>query len=92
MKLLESSDSLYTDCPKAIRAFCKDKDLIDSTNLDSLSLMEQIKDRVKLKDLNIIAAILDECSKYNYADISIKESIKIQQKTIKILTKINGYA
>ena len=92
MKLLESSDSLYTDCPKAIRAFCKDKDLIDSTNLDSLSLMEQIKDKVKLKDLNIIEAILDECSKYNYADISIKESIKIQQKTIKILTKINGYA
>ena len=32
---------------------CKDKDLIDSTNLDSLSLMEQIKDRIKLKDLNI---------------------------------------
>jgi len=92
MKLLESSDNLYTDCPKAIRAFCKDKDLINSTNLDSLSLMEQIKDRVKLKDLNIIEAILDECSKYNYADISMKESIKIQQKTIKILTKINGYA
>ena len=28
---------------------------------------------------------------YNYADISTKNSIKIQQKTIKILNKINSY-
>jgi hypothetical protein len=88
---IESSDSLYIDCPKAIRIFCKNKGLIDSINLDSLSLKDQIKDSVKLNDLNIIQGILDECSKYNYTDISTEDNIKLQKKTIKILTKINSY-
>jgi len=48
---------LYIDCPKAIRIFCKNKGLIDSINLDSLSLKDQIKDSVKLNDLNIIQGI-----------------------------------
>ena len=77
---IESSDSLYIDCPKAIKIFCKNKGLID-----------QIKDSVKLNDLNIIQGILDECSKYNYTDISTEDNIKLQKKTIKILTKINSY-
>ena len=91
INFIESSDSLYIDCPKAIRAFCKHKGLIDSINLDSLSLKDQIKDSVKLNDLNIIQGILDECSKYNYTDISTEDNIKLQKKTIKILTKINSY-
>ena len=55
------------------------------------NLKDQIKDRVKLNDLNIIQGILDECSKYNYTDISTEDNIKLQKKTIKILTKINSY-
>ena len=91
INFIESSDSLYIDCPKAIRVFCKHKGLIDSINLDSLSLKDQIKDSVKLNDLNIIQGILDECSKHNYTDISTEDNIKLQKKTIKILTKINSY-
>ena len=90
LKFLKSSDSLYVDCPKAIRSYCKDKRLIDSINFDSFSLIEKIKGKIKSKDLIIIESILNECSQYNYADISTKDSIKIQQKTIKILNKINS--
>ena len=92
INFIESSDSLYIDCPKAIRAFCRNKGLIDSINLDSLSLKDQIKDSIKLNDLDIIQGILDECSKYNYTDISTENNMKLQKKTIKILTKINSYA
>ena len=91
LKLLKSSDSLYVDCPKAIRSYFKDKRLIDSINFDSLSLIEKIKGKIKSKDLVMVESILNECSQYNYADISTKDSIKIQQKTIKILNKINSY-
>jgi hypothetical protein len=91
INLIESSDSLYIDCPKAIRIFCRNKDLTDSVNLDSLSLKDQIKGSIRLKDLNIIQGILNECSKYNYTDISTEDNIKLQKKTIKILTKINSY-
>ena len=91
LKLLKSSDSLYVDCPKAIRFYCKDKRLIDSINLDSLSLIGKIKGKIKSKDLVIVESILNECSQYNYADISTKDSMKIQQKTIKILNKIDSY-
>lgn len=91
LKLLKSSDSLYVDCPKAIRFYCKDKRLIDSINFDSLSLIGKIKGKIKSKDLVIVESILNECSQYNYADISTKDSMKIQQKTIKILNKIDSY-
>ena len=91
LKLLKSSDSLYVDCPKAIRFYCKDKRLIDSINFDSLSLIGKIKGKIKEKDLVIVESILNECSQYNYADISTKDSMKIQQKTIKILNKIDSY-
>ena len=91
LKLLKSSDSLYVDCPKAIRFYCKDKRLIDSINLDSLSLIGKIKGKIKSKDLVIVESILNECSQYNYANISTKDSMKIQQKTIKILNKIDSY-
>ena len=91
LKLLNSSDSLYVDCPKAIRFYCKDKRLIDSINFDSLSLIGKIKGKIKSKDLVIVESILNECSQYNYADISTKDSMKIQQKTIKILNKIDSY-
>ena len=91
IKILESSDNLYKDCPTVIRIFFKDKDLIDSVNLDSLLLKDKIQDKIQSKDLKTIESILDECSKYNYADISVKENIKIQKKTIKVLTRINDY-
>ena len=91
LKLLKSSDSLYVDCPKAIRFYCKDKRLIDSINFDSLSLIGKIKGKIKSKDLVTVESILNECSQYNYADISTKDSMKIQQKTIKILNKIDSY-
>ena len=91
LKLLKSSDSLYVDCPKAIRFYCKDKRLIDSINFDPLSLMGKIKGKIKSKDLVIVESILNECSQYNYANISTKDSMKIQQKTIKILNKIDSY-
>lgn len=91
LKLLKSSDSLYVDCPKAIRFYCKDKRLIDSINFDSLSLIGKIKGKIKSKDLVIVESILNECSQYNYANISTKDSMKIQQKTIKILNKIDSY-
>ncbi len=91
LKLLNSSDSLYVDCPKAIRFYCKDKRLIDSINFDSLSLIGKIKGKIKSKDLVTVESILNECSQYNYADISTKDSMKIQQKTIKILNKIDSY-
>ena len=91
LKLLKSSDSLYVDCPKAIRFYCKDKRLIDSINFDSLSLIGKIKGKIKSKDLVTVDSILNECSQYNYADISTKDSMKIQQKTIKILNKIDSY-
>jgi len=91
LNLMKSSDSLYIDCPKAIMLYCKDKNLIDTINLDSLSFIEKIKGKVKSKDLIVVESILSECSQYNYADISTKNSMKIQQKTIKILNKINSY-
>ena len=91
IKILESSDNLYKDCPTVIRIFFKDKDLIDSINLDSLLLKDKVQDKIKLKDLKAVESILDECSKYNYADISVKDNIKIQKKTIKVLTRINDY-
>ena len=91
IKILESSDNLYKDCPTVIRIFFKDKDLIDSINLDSLLLKDKVQDKIKLKDLETVESILDECSKYNYADISVKDNIKIQKKTIKVLTRINDY-
>ena len=91
IKILESSDNLYKDCPTVIRMFFKDKDLIDSINLDSLLLKDKVQDKIKLKDLENVESILDECSKYNYADISVKDNIKIQKKTIKALTRINDY-
>ena len=91
LKLMKSSDSLYIDCPIAIMLYCKDKNLIDTINLDSLSFIEKIKGKVKSKDLIVVESILSECSQYNYADISTKNSMKIQQKTIKILNKINSY-
>jgi len=67
------------------------KDLIDSINLDSLSLKDKVEEKIKPKDLQVIEKILDECSQYNYADISGKDNVKIKEKTIKILTRINGY-
>ena len=91
LKLMKSSDSLYIDCPIAIMLYCTDKNLIDTINLDSLSFIEKIKGKVKSKDLIVVESILSECSQYNYADISTKNSMKIQQKTIKILNKINSY-
>ena len=91
IKILESSDNLYKDCPTVIRIFFKDKDLIDSVNLDSLLLKDKVQGKIQLKDLKTVESILDECSKYNYADISVKENIKIQKKTIKVLTRINDY-
>ena len=91
IRILESSDNLYKDCPIVIKIFFKNKDLIDSVNLDSLLLKDKVQDKIQLKDLKIVESILDECSKYNYADISVKENIKIQKKTIKVLTRINDY-
>ncbi len=91
IKILESSDSLYKDSPKAIRVFFKNKNLIDSINIDSLSLKDKVEEKIKPKDLQVIQKILDECSQYNYADISAKDNVKIKEKTIKILTRINGY-
>ena len=91
IKIIDSSDNLYRDCPVAIKSFFKDKDLIDSINLDSLLLKDKIQDKIKAKDFKIITSILDKCSQYNYADISEKDNIKIQQKTIELLTRINHY-
>jgi hypothetical protein len=91
IKILESSDSLYKDSTKAIRVFFKNKNLIDSINIDSLSLKDKVEEKIKPKDLQVIQKILDECSQYNYADISAKDNVKIKEKTIKILTRINGY-
>jgi hypothetical protein len=92
IKLTGSAEDLFSECPKIIRTFFKDKNLIISTNIDYLSLVDELKTKINAKDLRVIESILKECLQYNYADISSKENKLIQKALIKVLTRINTYA
>ena len=91
INVLSSSKDVYSDCLHVINQFFFDKALIDSVNVDYLALKEQLKDKIKSKDLVVLKEILDQCNKYNYTELSSKKNNKIKNKTIKLLSEINEY-
>ena len=91
INVLSSSKDVYSDCLHVINQFFFDKALIDSVNVDYLALKEQLKDKIKSKDLVVLKEILDQCNKYNYTELSGKKNNKIKNKTIKLLSEINEY-
>ena len=91
INVLSSSKDVYSDCLHVINQFFFDKALIDSVNVDYLALKEQLKDKIKSKDLVVLKEILDQCNKYNYTELSSKKDNKIKNKTIKLLSEINEY-
>ena len=91
INVLSSSKDVYSDCLHVINQFFSDKALIDSVNVDYLALKEQLKDKIKSKDLVVLKEILDQCNKYNYTELSSKKNNKIKNKTIKLLSEINEY-
>ncbi|MEC9455468.1 MAG: BatD family protein [Candidatus Neomarinimicrobiota bacterium] len=91
INVLSSSKDVYSDCLHVINQFFFDKALIDSVNVDYLALKEQLKDKIKSKDLVVLKEILDQCNKYNYTELSSKKDNNIKNKTIKLLSRINQY-
>ncbi len=91
LKTLSLSEDIHRDCLIIVSTFFHDKNMISSTNIDSIILEDELKDQVEQKHLKKIKSILEYCNQYKYTGISSEKDTAIKEKIVKVLKEINKY-